>query len=405
MHRHVRESPAGVGPAGGSAGVRCGLLTGDHQPTPAAPGQEGEGEGLGPQTGAGASDSLCTDGETGTPVWGRTGDYDQTSNESNLRYAVGDGVWELFSCGFPGGVNRVGVCGSRRTGLFTEVMNSECMPDRDYQGWVDFGRRDAEWDATATTSEPPLLCVHILYFNRKCFTVPATLQINYLAEFLQCLSVDSRGNTRHVELYLMKMQSFIHRWFTLHTRDASNRDYTAEKQWFGWWTQIRTTCVWFIPFCIHKYPMPFTCRSVKNHADYININNFILLVFLLENISLNTTENSLWTPPQDFWFHLHPSSFKSSWWHEIQQLRTSRIFQSIQSVNTHIASKTLIGCFYCSIGRPDLFVFIYFLLRFGSGYTLSPESTLISFNAIWQSYIQHAFFSVAANEQEEQSVI
>ncbi|XP_060942622.1 gastrin/cholecystokinin-like peptide [Limanda limanda] len=26
----------------------------------------------------------------------------------------------------------------------SEVMNSECMPDRDYQGWVDFGRRDAE---------------------------------------------------------------------------------------------------------------------------------------------------------------------------------------------------------------------------------------------------------------------
>ncbi|XP_047221645.1 gastrin/cholecystokinin-like peptide [Girardinichthys multiradiatus] len=25
----------------------------------------------------------------------------------------------------------------------TEVMNSECMSDRDYQGWVDFGRRDA----------------------------------------------------------------------------------------------------------------------------------------------------------------------------------------------------------------------------------------------------------------------
>ncbi|CAN9509929.1 unnamed protein product [Ophioblennius macclurei] len=26
----------------------------------------------------------------------------------------------------------------------TEMMNSECMSDRDYQGWVDFGRRDAE---------------------------------------------------------------------------------------------------------------------------------------------------------------------------------------------------------------------------------------------------------------------
>ncbi|XP_061578741.1 gastrin/cholecystokinin-like peptide [Cololabis saira] len=26
----------------------------------------------------------------------------------------------------------------------SEVMNSECMSDRDYQGWVDFGRRDAE---------------------------------------------------------------------------------------------------------------------------------------------------------------------------------------------------------------------------------------------------------------------
>ncbi|KAK5926920.1 hypothetical protein CgunFtcFv8_022455 [Champsocephalus gunnari] len=30
-----------------------------------------------------------------------------------------------------------------QNGLFTE-MNSECTSDRDYQGWVDFGRRDAE---------------------------------------------------------------------------------------------------------------------------------------------------------------------------------------------------------------------------------------------------------------------
>ncbi|KAG8015154.1 hypothetical protein GBF38_022468 [Nibea albiflora] len=26
----------------------------------------------------------------------------------------------------------------------SEMMNSECMSDRDYQGWVDFGRRDTE---------------------------------------------------------------------------------------------------------------------------------------------------------------------------------------------------------------------------------------------------------------------
>ncbi|XP_037619336.1 gastrin/cholecystokinin-like peptide [Sebastes umbrosus] len=26
----------------------------------------------------------------------------------------------------------------------SEMTNSECMSDRDYQGWVDFGRRDAE---------------------------------------------------------------------------------------------------------------------------------------------------------------------------------------------------------------------------------------------------------------------
>ncbi|KAJ0033288.1 hypothetical protein NQD34_000395 [Periophthalmus magnuspinnatus] len=26
----------------------------------------------------------------------------------------------------------------------SELMNSDCMSDRDYQGWVDFGRRDAE---------------------------------------------------------------------------------------------------------------------------------------------------------------------------------------------------------------------------------------------------------------------
>ncbi|TKS69108.1 hypothetical protein D9C73_003172 [Collichthys lucidus] len=26
----------------------------------------------------------------------------------------------------------------------SEMMNSECMSNRDYQGWVDFGRRDTE---------------------------------------------------------------------------------------------------------------------------------------------------------------------------------------------------------------------------------------------------------------------
>uniref|UniRef100_A0A3P9LS12 Gastrin/cholecystokinin peptide hormone domain-containing protein n=1 Tax=Oryzias latipes TaxID=8090 RepID=A0A3P9LS12_ORYLA len=26
----------------------------------------------------------------------------------------------------------------------SEVMNSDCMSDRDYRGWLDFGRRDAE---------------------------------------------------------------------------------------------------------------------------------------------------------------------------------------------------------------------------------------------------------------------
>nr|XP_049575880.1 gastrin/cholecystokinin-like peptide [Syngnathus scovelli] len=26
----------------------------------------------------------------------------------------------------------------------SEMVNSDCMMDRDYQGWVDFGRRDAE---------------------------------------------------------------------------------------------------------------------------------------------------------------------------------------------------------------------------------------------------------------------
>ncbi|XP_070827924.1 gastrin/cholecystokinin-like peptide [Chaetodon trifascialis] len=26
----------------------------------------------------------------------------------------------------------------------SEMMNSECLSDRDYQGWVDFGRRETE---------------------------------------------------------------------------------------------------------------------------------------------------------------------------------------------------------------------------------------------------------------------
>ncbi|KAF7661165.1 hypothetical protein LDENG_00267720 [Lucifuga dentata] len=28
--------------------------------------------------------------------------------------------------------------------VISEMMNSECLSDRDYQGWVDFGRRSAE---------------------------------------------------------------------------------------------------------------------------------------------------------------------------------------------------------------------------------------------------------------------
>lgn len=28
--------------------------------------------------------------------------------------------------------------------FFTEMMNTDCVLDRDYQGWVDFGRRDVK---------------------------------------------------------------------------------------------------------------------------------------------------------------------------------------------------------------------------------------------------------------------
>lgn len=43
------------------------------------------------------------------------------------------------------------------------MMNSDCMLDRDYQGWVDFGRRDAEWQKQHGPRALSFLFDQILY--------------------------------------------------------------------------------------------------------------------------------------------------------------------------------------------------------------------------------------------------
>lgn len=43
---------------------------------------------------------------------------------------------------------------------FTELMNADCMLERDYQGWVDFGRREAKW---LKPHRPGVMFVQVFY--------------------------------------------------------------------------------------------------------------------------------------------------------------------------------------------------------------------------------------------------
>jgi len=168
VHRHVDEGVCGVSAAGFAATATCSRRSWEDSSPPAASGQQGGREKLGGgQVGAvaAASGSLGADGETSTPIGGWAGDYDQANYASNLRYDVHLGcesspisfIWPSEWVGRDprrcSGVRTEPLC-SCRNGLFTEVMNSECMSDRDYQGWVDFGRRDAEWATTTATTTP-----------------------------------------------------------------------------------------------------------------------------------------------------------------------------------------------------------------------------------------------------------
>lgn len=120
-----------------------------EQKSRAAPRREGGSKELCSQTGV----SAFTHGETGTPFGGRACDYDQANHASNLRYAVGLGREKKKKVPDEGNFPRdAPMCapvrkasrGSRRNDLLTEMVNSDCMMNRDYEGWVDFGRRDAE---------------------------------------------------------------------------------------------------------------------------------------------------------------------------------------------------------------------------------------------------------------------
>lgn len=104
-----------------------------------------------------------------------------------------------------------------RNGLFTEMMNSECMSDRDYQGWVDFGRRDAEWGTTAghlTTSwfRTSRFCSPWIFINKEvCRIITKSL-------FEVCWFQSKDEQTeRQSEPNWMVMQGFIHRRYNLLT--------------------------------------------------------------------------------------------------------------------------------------------------------------------------------------------
>lgn len=44
-------------------------------------------------------------------------------------------------------------------------MNSECMSDRDYKGWVDFGRRSTDWQANNCDTDNILEFQTMLYVD------------------------------------------------------------------------------------------------------------------------------------------------------------------------------------------------------------------------------------------------
>lgn len=47
--------------------------------------------------------------------------------------------------------------------LSPELVNTDCMLERDYQGWVDFGRREAKWQQQHRPTAPSFLFGQIFY--------------------------------------------------------------------------------------------------------------------------------------------------------------------------------------------------------------------------------------------------
>lgn len=77
-----------------------------------------------------------------------------------MKYTFGTRVYLLQK---PDSTDFVDVDDSFSNYLFTEMMNTDCMLDRDYQGWVDFGRRHAKWQKEHRPRAPSFVFVQIFY--------------------------------------------------------------------------------------------------------------------------------------------------------------------------------------------------------------------------------------------------
>lgn len=183
------------------------------------------------------------------------------------------------------------VCGSCRTGLFTEMMNSECMSGRDYQGWVDFGRRDAEWDVTvaATAPELTLHCFLFRFYTQSMFYFPCNFRNKQLCRIITSVGFIAAFFTNNAKLYWMEMQSFIHRWYNLYTHwhtvytavmlTQNRANSSAEKQWFGWLSY--NLCLWLLPFLIHSILCLFATSDYSERFSQKHAVSIIMSTLLL----------------------------------------------------------------------------------------------------------------------------
>lgn len=138
-----------------------------------------------------------------------------------------------------------------RNGLFTELMNSECMTDRDYQGWVDFGRRDTEW-GTSQQLESWRTAFLFRFYKKVDVYFPCNFRNKQFCRFIALVFIPYLWwwVDEESKVNLVEMKTFIHRWYSLRTHWHVELQQTTAHRNSRLVNLSRNTnlCLWILPF-------------------------------------------------------------------------------------------------------------------------------------------------------------